>query len=117
MTPLQPLPYPLRQLPLSKLPRIQESLLRQLDIPHTRHILSRGPANARRDGDGVGLEDDSVVDELVNGQGDEVVVFDDGALVDTVFEEDVEGVAEGEDDAVVGLEGGRAEEGGIEVGV
>ena len=97
---LQPLSYPLRQLPLSKVPHVHQTLFGEVDVLHRGHVLGRGLADARGDNDGVGLEDDAVVNELVNGEGlfwsilrvqvlpsrtyHEVVVLDDGALVDRV---------------------------------
>ena len=75
------LPQTLGQPPLSKLPGIKQPLLRQIDILHIRRIRRRGTADARGDQNRVRLEDNTVVDDLVDSQGDEVVVFDDGAFV------------------------------------
>ena len=66
---LQPLSYPLGQLPLSKVPHVHQTLFGEVDVLHRGHVLGRGLADARGDDDGVGLEDDAVVDELVNGEG------------------------------------------------
>jgi hypothetical protein len=46
------------------------------------HILGGRPADALHDDGGVGLEDDAVVDDFVDGEGYQVVVLDDGSLVD-----------------------------------
>lgn len=75
------LPQLLGQTPLAKLPRIEQALLREIDVLHIRGVRGRCPTNPRGDHDRVSLEDDSVVDDFVNGQGDEVVVLHDGALV------------------------------------
>jgi len=80
-THLQPLPHPLRQLHLSKLPRIQQTLLAQIDILYAGRVLRRRPGHAARNDNGVRFEDDAVVDDFVDGEGGEVVVFDEGALV------------------------------------
>lgn len=64
------LPQSFCQTPLSELPGIHQSLFRQVDVLHVRRIGGRCTADARGDEDGVGLEDDTVVDELVNGEGD-----------------------------------------------
>lgn len=78
---LQALPYPLAELHLAKLPGIQQTLLAEVDAAHALQILRGRSADARRNDYRVSLEDDAVVDNLVNGQRDEVVVFDNGALV------------------------------------
>jgi hypothetical protein len=64
----QPLSYPLGQLPLSKLPRVQEALFRKVNVLHRGHVLRRRLADTRGDNDGVRLEDDAVVYELVDGE-------------------------------------------------
>lgn len=78
---LQPLSETLRQSSLTKLPGIEQTLLGQVDALDVRHVVRRRTADARGNKDGVGLEDDTVVDDLVDSQGDEVVVLDDSALV------------------------------------
>lgn len=97
----QPLSYPLGQLPLSKVPHVHQALFGEVDVLHRGHVLRRWLADTRGDDDGVGLEDDAVVDELIDGERlgglaestgsvqllvayHEVVVLDDGALVDRV---------------------------------
>jgi hypothetical protein len=96
----QPLSYPLRQLPLSKVPHVHQALFGEVDVLHRGHVLGRGLADARGNDDGVGLENDAVVDELIDGEGlfwlvlfvqvmvcvtyHEVVVLDDGAFIDRV---------------------------------
>ena len=66
---LKALPYPLSQLSLTKLPRVQEALFREIDVLHRGHVLRRGLADTRGNNDGVGFEDDAVVYELVYGEG------------------------------------------------
>lgn len=96
----QSLSYPLGQLPLSKVPHVHQALFREVDVLHRRHVLGGWLADTRGDDDGVRLEDDAVVDELVDGERlrdgqrgpwmavvhtyHEVVVLNDGALVDRV---------------------------------
>lgn len=46
--------------------------------------MHRGSADSRGNDDGIGLENDAIVDDFVNSQGYEVVVFDNGTLVDRV---------------------------------
>ena len=65
---LETLPYPLRKLSLAKLPCVQESLFREVDVLHRGHVLRRRLADTRGDNDGVGFEDDAVVYELVDGE-------------------------------------------------
>ena len=77
----QPLPHPLGQLHLPKLPHIQQPLLAQFERLDGADVLHGRSADAAGDDDGVGLEDDAVVDDFVDAEGDEVVVFDDGAFV------------------------------------
>lgn len=63
--------------------------------------ISRGCLAHALDDDGrVGLEDDAVVYNLIYGEGYKVVALDDGALVDGGLEEEVQGIAEGEDGVV-----------------
>ena len=75
------LPHPLRQLPLPKIPHIHDPLLAQIQLLHVRRILLRWPTDPACDDDGIRLEDDAVVDDFVDGEGDEVVVLDQGAFV------------------------------------
>lgn len=75
------LPQSLRQPPFPKLPRIHQPLLRQINVLHIRRIRGRRSADPRCNENRVRFEDDAVVDDLVNGQRDEVVVLDDSAFV------------------------------------
>jgi hypothetical protein len=65
---LETLPYPLRKLSLAKLPCVQESLFREVDVLHRGHVLSWGLADARGNNDRVRFEDNTVVYELVNSE-------------------------------------------------
>lgn len=65
---LQPLSYPLGQLPLSKVPHVHQALFREVDVLHRGHILCRGLADTRGDDDWISLEDDAIVDELIDGE-------------------------------------------------
>lgn len=64
----QSLSYPLGQLPLAKVPHVHQTLFREVNVLHRRHVLRRRFADTRGDNDGVGLEDDAVVYELVDGE-------------------------------------------------
>lgn len=75
------LPQTLSKTPLAKLPRIHQTLLRKVDTLHVRGIGGGGTADTRGDENGVSLENDSVVDNLINGQRNKVVVLNDSALV------------------------------------
>ena len=79
--PLQALSQPVGELRLAQLRQVIHALLAEVDATDGQ-VLRGGAADALHDNRGVRLEDDAVVDNLVNGKGDEVVVFDDGALVD-----------------------------------
>lgn len=78
---LQALPQPIPQLSLTKLRQIIHTLLGQVDTLQVRHILRGRLADSLDNDSGVCFEDDSIVYDLVNGEGDEVVVFDYGAFV------------------------------------
>ena len=70
----QALSYPLRQLPLSKLPRVQEPLLGEVEVLHRCHVLCGRPAHTGGHRDGISLQDDTVVYQLVDGKGLRVLV-------------------------------------------
>lgn len=71
----------LGQAPLSEFPGIEQALFGEVDALHVWCIGGGGTADPGCDHNRVGLEDDSVVDNLVNCEGDQVVVLDDGTLV------------------------------------
>ena len=75
------LPQLLCQSSLPKLPGVQESLFRQIDTLHIGRIRRRRTADPRSNQDGIGFENDSIVDDFVDGQGEEVVVFHNCALI------------------------------------
>lgn len=75
------LPNPLHGLRFRQLPRVHDPLLAQIDALDARDILGRGAGDTGGDDDGIGLENDAVVDYLVDGERDEVVVFDQSAFV------------------------------------
>lgn len=80
---LQPLTQPVRNLGLAQLRQIVDALFAKgVDAPEVDHVLRRRLAASLHDNGGVRLEDDAVVDELVDQEGDEVVVFDYCPLVD-----------------------------------
>jgi hypothetical protein len=80
--PSQPLPQPIPQLILPILRQRIHTLLTQINPLQLHDILCRRTTNALCDDQRVRLEDDTVVDDLIDREGDEVVVFDYGALVD-----------------------------------
>jgi hypothetical protein len=66
---LKTLPYPLRKLSLTELPCVQESLFREINVLHRRHVLRWRLADTRGDNDGVGFEDDTIIYEFIDGEG------------------------------------------------
>jgi len=61
--------------------QVIDALFAEVDSAQV-HVLAGSLADALDDDSGVGLKDDAVVDYLVDSEGDEVVVLDDGSLVD-----------------------------------
>lgn len=61
--------------------QIIHTLLAQINALQLGDILRRRLANSLHDNSGVRFEDDTVVDDFVDCEGDEVVVLDDGAFV------------------------------------
>jgi hypothetical protein len=61
--------------------KVVDALLAEVD-PANVDVLRRRSAHSLDDNGGVRFQDDAVVDNLIDGEGDEVVVFDNGALVD-----------------------------------
>lgn len=74
------MPEPVCELGLAQLGEVVDALLAEIDATDL-DVLCGGLAHALDDDGGVGFEDDAIVNDLINGEGDEVVVFDDGALV------------------------------------
>jgi hypothetical protein len=74
-------PNELNALLLSKLPQILDALLAEIDVLHVGRVLGGRLRDAAGDHDWVGLEDDAVVDDLVDCQGHEVVVLQEGAAI------------------------------------
>jgi hypothetical protein len=60
--------------------QVVDTLFTEVDAAHG-DILRRSLADSLDDDGGVGLEDDAVVDDLVYGEGDKVVVLDDRSFV------------------------------------
>lgn len=74
---------PVCDLGLAQLGQIVDTLFAKgVDAPEVDNVLRRRLAASLHDNSGVRLEDDAVVDELVDEEGDEVVVFDYCPLVD-----------------------------------
>lgn len=84
-TPLQTLSQPVRQFRLAQLGEVVDTLFAEVDAAEV-HVLRRRLADSLHDDGRVGLEDDAVVNDLVNGEGDKVVVLDDCALIDRLPE-------------------------------
>ena len=80
-SPSKSLPQPIPQLRLPKLRQIIHALLTQINALQLRHILRRRLADSLHNNRRVGLEDNAIVDDLVNSEGDEVVVLDDCAAI------------------------------------
>lgn len=78
----QPLPQPIPQLRLPKLRQIVHALLTQINALQLRHILRRRLANPLHDNRRIRLEDNAIIDNLIDSQGNQVVVLDYGALID-----------------------------------
>lgn len=78
---LQALSQPVGQFRLAVLGEVVDALLAEVDAADGG-VLGGSAADALDDNGGIRLEDDAVVDNLVDGERDEVVVLDDGALVD-----------------------------------
>lgn len=68
--------------------------------PANGQVLRRGSTDALHNNGGVGFEDDAVVDNLVDGKGDEVVVFNNGPLVNRLLEQEMQRVANRQDRVV-----------------
>lgn len=75
------LSQPITQLGLPKLRQIVHALLTQINALQLRDVLCRCSADTLHDDGGIRFEDDAVVDDLVDSEGDKVVVFDYGAFV------------------------------------
>lgn len=75
------LPHPLRQLVFPKLQQIHDTLFAKVDPLDIGYILRRRPADPARHDDRVNLKYDSIIDNLINGKGDEVVALYQGTLV------------------------------------
>jgi hypothetical protein len=78
------LPESLAQFRFAELVQFQETLFAQIDALHVGRVLRGRARDSAGDNHGVGLEDDAVVDDLVDGEGSQVVVLDERALVDGV---------------------------------
>lgn len=79
---LQPLPQPIRQLRPPQLRQVIDTLFAKGVDPAKIDVLRWRARAAVDDNGGVGLHYDARVYDLVDGQTDEVKVFDDGSAVD-----------------------------------
>lgn len=77
---LQPLAKPIRELRLAELRQVVNTLFAEIDAAQG-NVLGGRTADPLDDDGRVGLQDDAVVDNFINGQRDEVVVFDNGPLI------------------------------------
>lgn len=80
----QALPQPLAQLSFAELVQFEQTLFAQVDALHVGRVLCGRLGDSAGDDYGVGFEDDAVVDDFVDREGGEVVVLNQGALVDGV---------------------------------
>jgi hypothetical protein len=74
--PSQSLPKPLSQLRFAELVQFEQTLFAQVDALHVGRVLRGRARDSAGDDYGVGLEDDAVVDDFVDREGGEVIVFD-----------------------------------------
>lgn len=66
----QTLPYPVGQLGLAELRQVVDALFAEVDAAEV-DVLGGGSADPLHDDGGIGFEDDAVVDDLVDGEGDQ----------------------------------------------
>ena len=69
------LSHALRQLVFAKLEQIINTLFAKVHTLDIRDILRRCPADPARHDHGINLEYDAVINDLVNGERDEIVVL------------------------------------------
>jgi hypothetical protein len=74
--PSQSLSKPLSQLRFAELVQFEQTFFAQVDTLHVGSILRGWARDSACDDYGVGLENDSVVDDFVDREGREVVVLD-----------------------------------------
>jgi hypothetical protein len=67
---------PLSQLRFAELVQLEETLFAQVDALHVGRVLCGWARDSAGDDYGVGLEDDAVVDDFVDREGGQVIVFD-----------------------------------------
>lgn len=77
---LQPLAKPICELRLAELRQVVNTLFAEIDAAQG-NVLGGRAADPLDDDGRVGLQDDAIVDNFINGQRDEVVVFDNGSLI------------------------------------
>ena len=75
------LSHPLGQFIFTKLQQIVDALFAEVYTFDIRNILGRCPADPARHDHGINLEYDAVIDDFVNGERDEVIVFYEGPFV------------------------------------
>ena len=97
---LHALPHPVHQLRLSKLRQVVDALLAEGVNAAEVHVLRWRLADPLDDDGRVRLKDNAVVDDLVHGERNQIVVLQEGSLIDLGAEEEVERVSQSEDDAV-----------------
>jgi hypothetical protein len=76
------LPQPIPQLGLPKLRQVIHTLLTQINALQLCHILRRRLANPLHDDRWIRLEDNAIIDNLVDRQGNQIIILNNGALVD-----------------------------------
>lgn len=81
------LPEPLAKLRLAELVQLEQTFFAQVHALHVGGVLCGWLGDSAGDNHRVGLEDDAVVDDLVDGERGEVVVLDQCALVDRISAE------------------------------
>lgn len=76
------MPEPLAKLRFAELVQLEETLFAEIHALHVGCVLRRRAGHTACDDYRVCFEDDAIVDDLVDSEGGEVVVFDERALVD-----------------------------------
>ncbi len=97
---LHALPHPVHQLCLSKLRQVVDALLAEGVNAAEVHVLRWRLADPLDNDGRVGLKDNTVVDDLVHGERNQIVVLQQSSLIDLGAEEEVERVSQSQDDAV-----------------
>ena len=97
---LHALPHPVHQLRLSELRQVVDALLAEGINAAEVHVLRWRLADTLDNDGRVRLKDNAVIDDLVYSERNQIVVLQEGSLIDLGAEEEVERVSQSKDDAV-----------------